>query len=196
MKILCPCRLDEQTIQYSRQDSNLHPLRSRRSIQPIGMLLYFLAAIKKSAPAASSGNASFLLHLIFSKPSSYNFSATTFRCPFSNSSGLMEVSIPKFMIAANLNPSWSLLSLKEFFFVNFQLINHGSVNIYCKIMQIKHRQQKFVFDRLSHIHFCVTLFKVIFYLLITVYYLFKYLQFINFILLLNLLFLLSCKILF
>jgi hypothetical protein len=25
---------------YSRQDSNLHPLRSRRSIQPIGMLLY------------------------------------------------------------------------------------------------------------------------------------------------------------
>jgi hypothetical protein len=40
MKILGPNRLDEQ-IWYSRQDSNLHPLRSRRSIQPIGMLLYF-----------------------------------------------------------------------------------------------------------------------------------------------------------
>ena len=38
---------------YSRQGSNLQPLRSGRSIQPVGMLLYILTAVKKSVPAAS-----------------------------------------------------------------------------------------------------------------------------------------------
>lgn len=54
------------SIMYSRQDSNLRPLRSRRSIQPTGMLLYFSKNFFKSVPAATAGSTLFLLlQLIF-----------------------------------------------------------------------------------------------------------------------------------
>lgn len=42
------------TLSYSRQDSNLHPLRSRRSIQPIGMLLYFYKELFRKRPGCIS----------------------------------------------------------------------------------------------------------------------------------------------
>lgn len=40
---------------YSRQGSNLQPLRSGRSIQPVGMLLYFLTAVKERPCCISQG---------------------------------------------------------------------------------------------------------------------------------------------
>ena len=48
---------------YRRQDSNLQPLRSRRSIRPIGILLYFSIKelFRKSCPCCISQGAAIFL---------------------------------------------------------------------------------------------------------------------------------------